>query len=368
MTNRLNLVEILTNVVDLSGSDLHLAAETPPRARIHGTLIPLDYPILNGETTHQLAYSVMSDHHRLRFEETREIDFSFEIQGIARFRANIFMQKGTVAAVLRVIPLRIKSLAVLQLPPMIEEFCRKPRGLILITGPTGSGKSTTLAAMVDQINRELRGHIVTIEDPIEFLHRNKNCLVTQREVYSDTPSFTAALKAVLREDPDVVLIGEMRDLDTIEAALRVAETGHLTLATLHTNSAAATINRIIDVFPPHQQPQIRTQLSMVLEGIACQILLSRRKGEGRVPAVEILVPNAAVRSQIREHKVHQIYTTMQTGQNLHGMQTMNQSIAGLFAGGLVSFEDCLGQSSHPAELRAMLRNPAAQTAVRSNPA
>ncbi len=280
--------------------------------------------------TKALAYSVLTDAQKKRFEETLELDFSFGIRGIARFRCNLFNQKGAVGAVYRQIPEKIRSFEELALPGVIAKLAERPRGLVLITGPTGSGKSTTLAAMIDKINTERHGHILTIEDPIEYLHQHKNCIVNQREVHGDTQSFTNALRAALREDPDIVLIGEMRDLETVESALKIAETGHLTFGTLHTNSAASTINRVIDVFPAHQQSQIRTQLSLVLEGIVCQTLLPKVNGQGRCVALEILIPTPGIRNLIREDKVHQIYSAMQTGQEKVGMQTMNQSLASLY--------------------------------------
>src|SRR5205809_486138 len=282
------------------------------------------------------------------------MNFTFGLKGLARFRGNVFNQRGATAAVFRVIPFEIKSFQQLNLPAVIAKLCEKPRGLILVTGPTGSGKSTTLAAMLDKINSERHDHIITIEDPIEFVHQNKSCLVNQREVHSDTKSFSSALRAALREDPDVVLIGEMRDLETIESALRIAETGHLTFGTLHTNSAASTINRIIDVFPAHQQPQIRAQLSLVLEGIMCQSLLPKSDGKGRVMAMEILIPNAAVRNLIREDKVHQIYSMMQTGQAKYGMQTFNQSLATLYFKKQITLQTALARSSNPDELQEMI--------------
>src|SRR5512146_1381422 len=277
----LTLSELLKRMLEMNGSDLHLTTNSPPQVRVHGSLQPLDLPQLSPADTKQLAYSVMTDAQKHRFEEDFELDFSFGMKGLARFRANVFNQRGATGAVFRVIPFEIKSFAQLNLPPIVSKLCEKPRGLILVTGPTGSGKSTTLAAMIDKINTERHDHIITIEDPIEFVHQNKNCLVNQREVHADTKSFSKALRSALREDPDVVLIGEMRDLETIESALRIAETGHLTFGTLHTNSASSTINRIIDVFPAHQQSQIRAQLSLVLEGIMCQSLLPRGDNKGR---------------------------------------------------------------------------------------
>jgi len=311
-------------------------------------------PPLAAPDTKQLAYSVMTDAQKHRFEEDFELDFSFGLKGLARFRANIFNQRGAVAAVFRVIPFEIKSFGQLNLPPVVSKLCDKPRGLILVTGPTGSGKSTTLAAMLDKINSERHEHILTIEDPIEFVHPHKNCLVNQREVHQDTKGFGPALRAALREDPDVVLIGEMRDLETVESALRVAETGHLTFGTLHTNSAASTINRVIDVFPAHQQPQIRAQLSLVLEGILCQSLLPKAGGAGRAMAMEILIPNAAVRNLIREDKIHQIYSSMQSGQDKFGMQTMNQALMALYMQKTITLETALMRSSSKDELQEMI--------------
>jgi twitching motility protein PilT len=352
------LSELLKRMVELGGSDLHITTNSPPQVRIHGHLQPLDLPQLTAADTKALAYSVMTDAQKHRFEEDLELDFSFGLKGLARFRANCFNQRGACGAVFRVIPYEIKSFQQLALPPVVSKLCEKPRGLILVTGPTGSGKSTTLAAMLDKINSERHEHILTIEDPIEFVHQHKACLVNQREVHADTKSFTAALRAALREDPDVVLIGEMRDLETIESALRIAETGHLTFGTLHTNSAASTINRVIDVFPAHQQPQIRAQLSMVLEGILCQALLAKVGGQGRAMAMEILIPNPAVRNLIREDKIHQIYSAMQSGQDKFGMQTFNQSLATLYFQKQITLETAIQRSSLPDELQEMINRGA----------
>jgi twitching motility protein PilT len=326
--------------------------------RVHGSLRPLDLPPLSPADTKQLAYSVMTDAQKHRFEENLELDFSFGLKGLARFRANCFNQRGATGAVFRVIPFEIKSFNQLGLPAVVSKLCDKPRGLVLVTGPTGSGKSTTLAAMIDKINSERHEHILTIEDPIEFVHQNKNCLVNQREVHADTKSFSDALRAALREDPDVVLIGEMRDLETVEAALRIAETGHLTFGTLHTNTASSTINRIIDVFPAHQQPQIRAQLSLVLEGILCQSLLQKMDGQGRAMAMEILVPNAAIRNLIREDKIHQIYSAMQAGQEKYGMQTFNQALATAYFNRQISLETAIQRSGLPEELQEMINRGA----------
>jgi twitching motility protein PilT len=348
------LPELLRTLVEFSGSDLHVTTETPPQIRVHGKLQTLDLPPLGPADTKALAYSVLTDAQKKRFEETLELDFSFGIRGIARFRCNVFNQRGAVAAVYRVIPEQIKGFDELGLPAVIATLADRPRGLVLVTGPTGSGKSTTLAAMIDKINTERREHILTIEDPIEYIHPHKGCLVNQREVHADTHGFANALRAALREDPDIVLIGELRDLETIESALRIAETGHLTFATLHTNSAAQTINRVIDVFPAHQQGQIRTQLSLVLEGIVCQALLPRADGQGRVVSLEIMVPTPAIRNLIRDDKVHQIYSTMQTGQEKLGMQTMNQSLATLYQHRLITLDTAFGASSLRDELEQMI--------------
>ena len=328
-----SLYDYLKTMIEKGGSDLHITTGSPPRLRIDGKLIPMDIPTLTPADTKALCYSVLTDAQKHKFEEHNELDLSFGVKGLSRFRANIFMQRGAVAGAFRTIPFSIKTFSELGLPPIVTELVRKPRGLVLVTGPTGSGKTTTLAAMIDVINSERHEHIITIEDPIEYLHPHKKCLVNQREVNADTASFSDALKYILRQDPDIVLIGEMRDLETIESALRVSETGHLSFATLHTNSAIQTINRVVDVFPPHQQDQVRVQLSFVLEGIMAQQLIPRKNGNGRVLAIEVLIPNAAIRNLIREDKVHQLYSMMQTGQAKFGMQTMNQSLYDLYVKG-----------------------------------
>jgi twitching motility protein PilT len=349
----MTLPELLHTMVQMEGSDLHITTATPPQVRVHGHLVRLSGADLTPSETKQLAYSVLTDAQKKRFEESLELDFSFGIKGLARFRVNMFNQRGAVGAVYRLIPEKIRSFQELNLPQVLTTLAERPRGLVLVTGPTGSGKSTTLAAMIDKINKERKDHILTIEDPIEFVHQHQGCLVNQREVHSDTQSFSNALRAALREDPDIVLIGEMRDLETVEAALRIAETGHLTFGTLHTNSASQTINRIIDIFPAHQQSQIRTQLSLVLEGIVCQALLPKIGG-GRVVSLEIMVPTHGIRNLIREDKVHQIYSAMQTGQEKMGMQTMNQSLATLYQKKLITLETATMASSNRDELQDLI--------------
>lgn len=349
-----SLQELLQIMVEKGASDLHITINSPPQLRIDGKLMPLNHPELGPAETKAMCYSVLTDAQKHKFEENNDLDLSFGIKGLSRFRANIFMQRGAVAGAFRTIPFKIMSFHELGLPDIVNDLVKKPRGLILVTGPTGSGKSTTLASMVDKINNERHDHIVTIEDPIEYLHYHKKCIVNQREVNADTNSFENALKYVLRQDPNVVLIGEMRDLETIRAALTISETGHLTLATLHTNSCAQTINRIIDVFPPHQQEQIRVQLSFVLEAIISQQLIPKADGKGRVLTLEILIPNPAIRNLIREDKIHQIYGIMQTGQAKSGMQTMNQSLYVLYQKRLISYDDAIGRSANPEELISMI--------------
>ena len=350
-----SLPELLKKMTEMGASDLHLATGAHPRVRVDGRLSSLkDSPLLTAEDTRRLVYGVLTADQKQHLEDHLELDFSFGIGGLARFRGNCFNQRGSVGAVFRAIHFRVRSLDALNLPAVLRTFCRKARGLVLVTGASGSGKSTTLAAMIDHINSERQAHVLTIEDPIEFLHEHRNCLVNQREVHSDTRSFAAALRAALRQDPDVVLIGELRDLETVEAALRIAETGHLTLGTLHTRSAASTIHRVIDVFPAHQQSQIRAQLSLVLEGIACQALVPRADGSGRAPAMEVMVPNAAIRNLIREDKVHQLESIMQIGRGMYGMQTFNQSLADLFLAGQIERDTALEYSINPDELRRML--------------
>ena len=360
------LFVLLNKLIKLGGSDLHLRVGSPPQVRIHGQMMPLEgFEPMTPDETRLLACSFISDRQKETFEAQRELDFSIDIDELSRFRVNIFNQKDTVGAVFRAIPYEIRSFESLGLPNVVADLCRKPRGLVLVTGPTGAGKSTTLATMIDRINTARHQHIITIEDPIEYLHTHKNCVVSQRELGSDTYSFADALRSGLRQDPDVVLVGEMRDLETIEMALRVAETGHLTLATLHTNTAASTISRIIDVFPPTQQPQIRTQLSNVLEGIMCQSLLPNAKGNGRVMAMEILIPNSAIRNLIREDKTHQIYSIMQAGSEKYGMQTLNQSLAALYRKRELTLETALSISSNVEELRELCGQRTASSVIRS---
>jgi len=349
-----SLQELLKIMIDKGGSDLHLTVASPPQVRVDGVLEPLPLPPLTAAETKQMCYSVLTDSQKHRFERENELDLSFGLKGISRFRANIFIQRGTVAGAFRAIPYEVRPFSELGLPPVIEELMRKPSGLVLVTGPTGSGKSTTLAAMIDQINSERHEHIITIEDPIEFIHVHRNCIVNQREVKADTENFSKALRYILRQDPDVVLVGEMRDLETVASSLTVAETGHLTLATLHTNSCVQTINRIIDIFPSHQQPQIRSQLSFVLQAVISQQLIPHRSGRGRVLAFELMIPNAAIRNLIREDKIHQIYSQMQVGQTKFAMQTMNQCLTNLYQSGKISLEDAYAKSNDLMELKQML--------------
>jgi twitching motility protein PilT len=360
-----NLHQLLKAMIEKGASDLHVTTSSPPQLRIDGKLHPLKIPPLAPPETKQLCYSILTDAQKHKFEEHNELDLSFGVRGLSRFRANIFMQRGAVAGAFRAIPYKIKTFEELGLPAVVSELARKPRGLVLVTGPTGSGKSTTLATIIDKINTERNEHIVTIEDPIEYLHPHKSCLVNQREVGADTGGFKTALKYILRQDPDVVLIGEMRDLETIEAALTVAETGHLAFATLHTNSCVQTMNRIIDVFPPYQQAQVRAQLSFVLEGVLSQTLIPRANGPGRALSLEIMVPNAAIRNLIREDKIHQIYSQMQIGQEKFGMQTMNQSLAYLYQRRLIGMDDALGRSNDVDELRNLIQQGGAAVGRRA---
>ncbi len=353
-----NLRALLEEMIEKDASDLHLVAGERPKIRVDGDITSASSEeVLTPKDTLSLAYSVLTENQKKRFETESELDFSFGIQNLARFRGNVFKQRGCVSVVIRQIPFNVKTFQELGLPQVVAQLADRPRGLVLVTGPTGSGKSTTLAAMIDKINKELKGHIITVEDPIEFIHRHQACIVNQREVGTDTNSFQAALKYALRQDPDVVLIGEMRDLETIQAALTIAETGHLAFATLHTNSAAESINRIIDVFPSHQQSQVRAQLAFVLEGVVTQTLLQRAKGRGRVMAAEIMICTPAIRALIRDDKVHQIESSMQAGKK-YGMQTLNDALYQLYMGREVTKDECLRVTSKPNDfLRSIGETP-----------
>ncbi len=350
-----NLHQLLAAMVESRATDLHITTGAAPMLRIDGDLVPLKVPKLGPTETKQLCYSILNEKQKQRFEEDLALDLSFGVKGLARFRANIFQQRNTTSAAFRLIPYEIPPLDALGLPPVVRTLTQKPRGLILVTGPTGSGKSTTLASMIDCINRELHGHIITIEDPIEYLHQHGTCIVNQREVGADTKSFHYALKHALRQDPDALRPGERRDGETMESALAMAETGHLTFGTLHTNSAVQSINRVIDMFPAHRHSQVRTQLSFVLEGVLCQSLLPKIDG-GRALAVEVMVPTDGIRALIRDAKIHQVYSQMQLGQATHGMQTFNQSLADLVGRGLVTADVAMRRSSEPNELRGLLES------------
>jgi twitching motility protein PilT len=353
----LNLRSLLDEMLRRGASDLHITVGERPKLRVDGSIVNSEaLDVLAAKDTLALTYSILTESQKKRFEDEDELDFSFGIQNMSRFRANAFRQRGCVALAIRQVPFQIKSLEELHVPAVLGRLAERPRGLVLVTGPTGSGKSTTLAAMLDKINRERRGHILTIEDPIEFVHRHQGCMVNQREIGADTKSFSQALKYALRQDPDVILVGEMRDLETIHAALTIAETGHLCLATLHTNSAAESINRIIDVFPSHQQSQVRAQLAFVLEGVVTQTLLPKARGAGRVVATEVMVCTPAIRACIRDDKIHQIYSIMQAGKK-HGMQTMNDSLYQVYMQREVSLEDCLKATSDPTEFLRMVGEP-----------
>ena len=349
-----NLRALLEEMIEREASDLHCTAGERPKLRVDGDITNSSCgEVLTPKDTLQLAYSVLTENQKKRFETEDELDFSFGIQNLARFRGNVFKQRGCVALVIRMIPFNVRTFQDLGLPHIVGQLAEKPRGLILVTGPTGSGKSTTLAAVIDKINKERQGHIITVEHPIEFIHRHQGCIVNQREVGTDTKSFASALKYALREDPDVILVGEMRDLETISAALTIAETGHLALATLHTNSAAESINRIIDVFPSNQQSQVRAQLAFVLEGVLTQTLVQKARGRGRAMAAEIMVATPAIRAMIREDKIHQIYSAMQAGKKF-GMQTMNDALNQLYTSREVSKEECLRVSPDPNEFLRMI--------------
>jgi twitching motility protein PilT len=342
-------------MVERGGSDLHITAGSPPRIRIDGRLLPTDHEALSAESTQKLVYSLLVSDQIARFERELELDFSFGIEGLGRFRTNVFRQRGAVGSVLRLIPTEVLGVEKLGLPVEVcRRLCDLPKGLVLVTGATGSGKSTTLAAMLDYINDTRQEHVVTIEDPIEFVHRNKSCLFNQREVGADTKGFHNALRAVLRQDPDVVLVGEMRDQETISAALTLAETGHLTFGTLHTSDCVQTINRVIDVFPGHQQQQIRTLLSFTMQAVFCQQLLPKASGRGRVLCAEVMVANSAIRSLVREDKIHQIYSIIQTGGKL-GMRTMNQALAECYRANQITHDDCIEHSMDVEDLKRILK-------------
>jgi twitching motility protein PilT len=349
-----NIDTLLRLMFERGASDLHITAGAPPMLRVDGVMTPTEYEKLRPETTQQMIYSILTDEQKEKFEKDNELDVSFGVEGVGRVRMNVFQQRGAVASALRNIPTSIRTFEDLKLPPVIQDIVKLPKGLVLVTGPTGSGKSTTLAAMLDWINSNQQHHIITIEDPIEYVHTHKSCIVNQREVGTDTRSFTAALKYALRQDPDVILIGEMRDLETINAALTIAETGHLVFATLHTVDAIQTVNRVIDVFPASQQQQVRAQLSFILQAVLSQQLLPKAYGTGRVLALEILIPTAAVRNLIREEKVHQIYSSMQTGTE-YGMQTMNQCLFDLYQKQLVSYNEIFSRTLDPKELQRMVK-------------
>jgi len=358
----ISLHALLEDMTHKGASDLHITAGVPPQFRIDGQIIPADAEVVTPEAAEKLAYSIMKEEQRKRFEMNKELDLSFGVKGLARYRCNVFLQRGVVTMAIRSIPYQFMTMEKLGLPKVVQEMAFKPKGLILVTGPTGSGKSTTLAALINRINEERRCHSITIEDPIEYMHQHKKSIVNQRELNSDTHSFPAALKYVLRQDPDVIMVGEMRDLETIQAALTIAETGHLVFATLHTNSTYEAVSRIVDVFPSDQQPQVHAQLAFVLEGIVTQQLVPRMRGGGRVLVPEVLICNPAVRAVIREGKTHQIYTLMQAGQK-YGMQTMNQGLFAAWMNRFISLDEAMGRSSDPKELEQMIAKSGHRTAA-----
>lgn len=358
----ISLHALLEEMTHKGASDLHLTAGVPPQFRIDGQIVPSDHEVVTPEVSESLAYSLMKEEQRKRFEQTKELDLSFGIKGLSRYRANVFLQRGVVTMAIRTIPYQFLTMEKLGLPKVVQELAFRPKGLILVTGPTGSGKSTTLAALINRINEERRCHIITIEDPIEYVHQHKKSIVNQRELNADTLSFVAALKYVLRQDPDVIMIGEMRDLETIQAALTIAETGHLVFATLHTNSTFEAVNRVVDVFPSDQQPQVMAQLAFVLEGVVTQQLVPKMRGGGRVLVPEIMICNPAIRAVIREGKTHQIYTLMQAGQK-YGMQTMNQGLFAAWLNKVISYEEAMGRSGDPRELEQMISKSGPRTAA-----
>ncbi len=349
----LNMNDLLLLMMEKKASDLHITAGTPPVLRIDGQMIPTNYEKLTPDVCQRLIYSLLTDAQKEKFEATNELDLSFGIKGVGRVRMNVFRQRGAVAAALRSIPQKIMTFEELNLPPVVYEILKIPKGLILVTGPTGSGKSTTLASMIDYLNEKRHGHIITIEDPIEYVHQHKNCVINQREIGSDTQGFVAALKYVLRQDPDIILIGEMRDLETIQAALTIAETGHLVFGTLHTTDAVSSINRIVDVFPPHQQAQVRSQLSFTLQAVFSQTLLPLASGSGRILAAEVMVVTPAIKNLIRDMKAEQIYLAIQTGAKF-GMQTMNQALADLYLKRKITYNQAIDASTEPEELKKLI--------------
>lgn len=348
-----NLRDLLQEMIDKKASDLHITAGVPPMLRIDGVLQKTSHPVVTPEFSKQIAYSVLTEEQQKRFENDKELDFSFGVQGLSRFRANVFQQRGVTSLAIRQIPFEILDFKKLGLPPIVEKLAEKQKGLILVTGPTGCGKSTTLASMINKINSERQAHIITVEDPIEYIHQHRRCIVNQREVKSDTETFASALKHILRQDPDVILVGEMRDLETMQAALTIAETGHLTLATLHTNSTFESINRIVDNFPSSQQSQVRAQLAFVLEGVVTQQLIPHLSGRGRVLVTEVMICTPAIRATVRDDKIHQIYGLMQAGQK-HGMQTMNQSLFKAYVNRQITLDEASRRSPDPIELEQML--------------
>jgi twitching motility protein PilT len=357
---------VLTKMTQEGASDVHLSPGFAPAMRLRGQITAIEgFDLLTPVDTREIVYSLLNDSQRKRFENEQQLDFAYSVPGVARFRVNVFFQRGSISAAFRHIPNKIESLDSLGLPSILHDFTRKPRGFVLVTGPTGSGKSTTLASMVDLINEERKDHILTIEDPIEFLHRHKNCIVNQREVGADATDFSSALKSALREDPDVILVGEMRDLETISTALTAAETGHLVFATLHTQSTAQTVDRVIDVFPPHQQQQVRMQLSIALQGIVTQQLLATADGSSRIVATEVLVPTPAIRNLIREGKTHQIYSAIQTSGST-GMQTMDGHLASLVRTGKITRELAEQRASIPEELKRLLGGTESMSAANQN--
>jgi twitching motility protein PilT len=363
-----NLQALLQTMTDRGASDLHITAGSPPRLRIDHELVRMDGEPLTPADTKALCYSVMNDAQKLRFEQDLEIDFSFGFRGMARLRANVYLQQSCVAGAFRIVPYAIAPLEELGLPASVLELCDRPRGLVLVTGPAGAGKSTTLASMIDRINTRRRGHILTIEDPIEFQHQHKSCLINQREIGRDSQSFRRALGSIVRQNPDVVLLGEMRDHEAIEAALTIAETGHLALGTLHTNTAVQSLHRIIDVFPPHAQARARAVLSHVLEGVVTQVLVPKASGAGRALAAEVLVPSAVIRNLIAEDKLHQIYSQMQIGPPKFGMQTMNHALAELYVRGVIKLDDCLAAATELDELKTVILNAGGSLGDQAPPA